>query len=268
MGLVYNGRMNIRIKNYLGVVSICAIATAIIVAFWSAAAYSRSSVSERVFSVNGEGKVVAVPDIAQVTANITTEGGKDMVSLQKQNTERSNKIISFLKEQGVDKKDIKTQSYSVTPRYQYYDCRQPVMYGAEPTSCPPAEIVGYTIQQSISVKVRDLDKVGEILAGVVEQGANNVYGPNFTIDDPEMVRNQARAEAVAQAREKAKAIAKAGGFRLGRLVSINESFYGMPMPMRAGGAEMSIMSDTASAPMIEPGSEDVTVNVSLVYEIK
>ncbi len=254
----------------------------IIAVFWYVSVYSRSVVLQATFSVSGEGKVVAVPDIAQISVGVLTDsdsrlrtgtfdekGGKDLANLQKQNTEKMNSIISYVKEQGVDQKDIKTEYYNISPRYQYINC-QPVILQTYPEivrPCPSTkEIIGYTITQNISVKVRDLSKAGDILAGAVEQGANNVSGPNFTIDDPISLQNQAREEAIKQARKKAKSIAKAGDFKLGKLVSIQEGYYPIPYPSYGlGGVEAK---DAGASPTLEPGSQEISVNINLVYEIR
>ena len=240
----------------------------IIAVFWYVSAYSRSVVPERVFTVSGEGKAVAVPDIAQLSIGVLTEGGKNLTELQKQNTEKINRIISYLKEQGIDKKDIKTEYYNISPRYQSTPC--PIYQQTYPEiirPCPSSpEIIGYSISQTISVKVRDLNKVGDVLAGAVERGANNVYGPNFTIDDPVGLQNQAREAAIKQAREKAKSMAKAGNFRLGKLISIQEGFYPGPIPLFEGKADGR--GGIGSAPAIEPGSQDIVINITLTYEIR
>ena len=239
-------------------------------AAWYAGAYSRSILPQRSFTVSGDGKVVAVPDVAQLSFGVLTEGGKDLADIQSKNTEKINKVIAFIKENGVEDKDIKTEYYNISPRHQYFSC-PPTMesFGAvsEPAPCPPSEIVGYTINQSVSVKVRELNKVGTIVAGVVNAGANSVSGPNFTIDDPDELQNQARAEAIAEARARAKAIARAGKFRLGKLVSIQEGGY-YPQPLRAYESFAISADKGAAAPSIEPGSQEVNVTVSLVYEIK
>ncbi|MBI2003716.1 MAG: SIMPL domain-containing protein [Parcubacteria group bacterium] len=230
--------------------------------FWYVSVYSRSVVPQRSFVVSGEGKIVAVPDIARISIGVLTEGGKNLADLQKQNTEKTNRIISYLKGQGIDQKDIKTEYYNISPRYQYFSC-PPVPLGVESRPCPPSEIIGYSISQSISVKVRDLSKVGALLTGVVEGGANNVSGPNFTVDDPAALENQAREEAVKKAKEKARSVARAGGFRLGKVISIQEGFVSpyLPIAFEARGGAIP-------SPSIEPGSQEIVVNVTLVYEIK
>lgn len=216
--------------------------------------------SFRSFSVSADAKVVAVPDVAAFSASVITEGGTNVTALQTANVEKTNAIIAYVKSQGVDEKDIKTEGYSVEPRYQYYGC--------ETGACPPPTIVGYTVRQSLSVKVRDFAKAGDILGGVVENGANSVSSLNFTIDDPTAVQNEARAEAIAKAKAKAKAIADAGGFSVGRLLSIDEGGWAPPIPYYERAYGMGGASDAKATPSIEPGSQDVTVTVTLRYEIR
>lgn len=257
-------------KQYLNV----AIIIALLVVAYSVWVYA-SSYSEsiepgtfRSFSASGEGKVVAVPDVAQFSFTVVTEGGKNLGALQAENTKKVNAAIDFVKGEGVEAKDIKTQSYNISPRYQYYSCDHPE---SSVTPCPPAEIVGYTVSQSVQVKVRDFSKTGDILSGTVKAGANSVSSLQFTIDDPTTVKAQARAEAIAKAKKQAEEIADAGGFRIGKLLNIDESgiydsnrYYGM------GGSAVSakIESSYVPAPTIEPGSQDVTVDVTLRYEIR
>ncbi len=264
--------MTEKVKNYLGIAIIIGILVFAYAAWSYVGTYSKSAEpsSFRSFSVSGEGKVVTVPDVAAFTFSVVTEGGKNLSQLQKENIDKTNKAIAFVKNNKVDQKDIKTEGYNITPRYQYYDCdRQVQIYPApESTLCPPPEIVGYTIIQTVGVKVRDFSKVGDIVAGVVENGANSVSGLTFTIDDRTKAENEARAEAISKAKEKAKAIAMAGGFNIGRLLSIEEGYqpyYGYGM---GGGMESVSLKSAAPAPTIEPGSQEVRIIVTLGYEIE
>ena len=224
------------------------------------------------FTVSPEGKAVMIPDVAQFSFGVTTEGGKNIAALQRENTEKANTAIAAVKALGVEDKDIKTSYYRISPRYQYYQCPPLVLYpsgsGAEPRPCPPSEIAGYTIKQSVTVKLRDFEKIGKLVTDVTAAGANDVEGPNFTIDDPYAAQNQARSEAIAKAREKAEAIARAAGFRVGRLVSINEGGI-YPYYAKGYGGDMALgIPEAAPTPTIEPGSEEVTVNVMLVFEME
>ncbi len=259
-----NDTMDQKIKNYLGIAIIATLGVFSLSLIGGTYVFYQAvkPTSFRSFSVVGEGKITAIPDVAQFTFSVITEGGKDLDALQKQNTEKMNKAIEFVKGSGVEAKDIKTQSYDVQPRYQYYSCPR------EGGPCPPADIVGYIVSQMVLVKVRDFTKAGGILAGAVQNGANSVSQLTFTIDDPTAVQNEARNEAIRKAKEKAEGMAEAGGFRLGKLISISEQganqfprYYDMK-------AEVMGSSGSAPAPTIEPGSQDLVVNVTLNYEIK
>lgn len=255
-----------KIKTYLSVAVVGALLIFAYSAFLYTDSYSKSiePSSFRSFSANGEGKAVAIPDVAQFTFSVITEGGKDIAQLQKANTEKTNKAIEFVKSNGVEAKDIKTQNYDLSPRYQYFSC--PVSRD-ESKPCPPAEIVGYKITQTVLVKIRDFSKIGAILSGVVQSGANSVSQLSFEIDDPTAVQNQAREEAIKKAKEKAESIAKAGGFSLGRLLSIEEGGYS-PQPIYSMMKSAAFGVDEAATPTIEPGSQEITINIILKYEIE
>jgi hypothetical protein len=239
--------------------------------------YSRSIEpgAYRSFSVSAEGKVVAQPDIAQFSFSVIDEG-ENLLTIQKENTQKANAIIDFLKKQGVDALDIKTTDYNISPKYTYYNCSTPVLetrQGSEafPKPCPPPKITGYTLTQTISVKIRNFSKIGDVLSGIVEYGANNVSGLVFTVDDPTKLENEARKEAILKAKEKAKQIAEAGGFKLGKLLSIEESYYPSDIYRYGmGGGESLSVSKSLSLPppTIEPGSKEIKATVTLRYEIE
>lgn len=260
--------MNPKIKNYLGVAGLVAILLVAFAIVKYVGAYARLSepTSFRSFSVSGEGEVVAVPDVAQFSFEVITEGEKNLGATQKINTEQTNSAIKFVKDAGVDDEDIKSLSYSVEPRYQYYNCS-----GDFSRVCPPPAIVGYTIRHSIQVKIRDFTKIGDMLSGIITAGANSVSQLSFTVDDPTELESDARAQAIAKAKEKAKAIARAGGFRIGRLLSIDEG--GGYIPLYGRGGESLAFDKAMGAPVpamppsIEPGSQDIRVTVILRYEI-
>lgn len=257
--------MNQNIKNLLGLALIAGVVALGYAAVLLTGAYNRNIEPYNVpsFSVTGEGEVVAKPDVAKFDFSVITEGGKDIASLQETNTRKVNEAIAFLKENGVEEKDIKTTGYNIEPRYQYYGCTD----GA----CPPPQIVGYTIRQTVEVKIRDFSKTGNILSGVVGKGANSVSQLSFEVDDPTELQNQARAEAITKAQAKAKSIAEAGGFKLGRLLIIEEYQAEPPIIYGRGGLEVNGIGggiETMTPPTIEPGSEEIKVTVNLRYEIK
>jgi uncharacterized protein YggE len=262
------------IKNILGAAAALAVLALGYAALSYVNAYSKviEPSSFRSFSVFGEGKTTAIPDIATFSFQVISEGGKDVAALQAKNTTAINKIIAGIKAQSVADKDIKTEYYNVDPRYETYNCITPLTYGTESSvvkPCPPAAIVGYTVTQSVNVKMRDFTKIGDIMGGVVTNGANQVGSLSFTIDDPSQVYDQARAQAITRAQAKAESIATAGKFKIGRLLGIQE---GSPVPvynysrletldLKAGGAP-------AATPTIQPGSQEISVTVTMQYEIK
>jgi hypothetical protein len=216
----------------------------------------------RVFAVSAEGEVVAVPDIAEFTLAVITEGGKDLAELQEENSTKANQVNGYLKDGGVAKDDIKTVSYNINPRYQHFPC--PV--GA--TVCPPSEIVGYTITLAVKVKVRELSKVGELLSGVVIFGANSTSALTFSIDDLEKVQSQARDIAIQKANMKAQEIAASAKVRLGKIVSISESFQ-TPFFLRESAQDfLAAQALQATPPVVEPGSQEVKANINIIYEIR
>lgn len=263
--------MTDKTKNYLGWAIIGGIVIFAVAALWYVSAYARSiePSAYRSFSVSGEGKVITVPDIARFTFSVVNEGGKDIAALQQDNTKKVNAIIDFLKSKKVASKDISTEQYNLEPRYQTSNCGWRAN-GSEPAICPPPTIVGYTVTQTVAVKVRDLTKVGDVLAGVVAQGANTVSQLTFTIDDPAKAEAEARGRAIKQAQEKAQAMAQAGDFRVGRLLSIEDGNYYPERLYKSaafgiGGADTS---ESVPVPTIEPGSQEVQITVIARYEIE
>jgi len=225
--------------------------------------------SFRSFSANGEGKVTAIPDIANFSFEVITEGDKDIGRLQDENSKKVNSAIDFIKSEGIKDEDIKTQAYNINPRYQYSACGVSLPISSS-QRCPPPEIVGYTINQSVSVKIRDFDKIGDLLSGVTKKGANSVSQLAFTIDDPSELQNQARAEAIRKAMKNAEATAKAAGVKLGRLLYINDAYnpqpyFGTALGKGVGG---DFIESSAIAPSIEPGSQEIIISVSLQFEIE
>ena len=266
---------NTIIKNGMRVIGAIAVAVIAYSGLVYARAYSESiqPSSFRSFSVSGEGKLTAIPDVAEFSFGVITQGGKNIADVQKQNTEKMNALVGFIKSQGVKDEDIKTQQFSIEPRYQYYDCSSRVIMsiGSESSPCPPPDIVGYTITQSALVKVRDFDKIGAIMGELSQKGANSVSQLSFTIDDKTRIESEAREEAIKQAQDKARSIAKTGDFKIGKLLTITENVY-QPVPMyrdAVGGYGKALSMEVAPvAPSIEPGSQEVSITVYLSYEIR
>ena len=213
----------------------------------------KSTTQRDTIAIAGDGKVTAVPDIASVSIGVQTH--KDKVGdAQAENSKKMNAIIDKVKSMGVKPEDVQTSNYSLYPQYDYTNGKQIQN--------------GYVVSQSVDVKIRDLNKIGDILAAAGSLGANQVGGVNFTIDEPEKLRQEARLKAIAAAKAKAQALADAAGVKLGKIVGFSESFGGGNPPPIFYGKDMAMgMGGGAASPSVEPGSQDVNVSVTVNYEI-
>ena len=220
----------------------------------------------RTVTVDGKGEAYAVPDIAQFNFSVVSLKAT-VADAQKEASTKINAITAYLKEQGVEEKDIKTSGYNVSPQYEW----QQVTCIAYP--CPSGKRVlkGYEVRQSTDVKVRDTAKAGDLLAEAGSRGATEVSGLTFTVDDEDAVQAEARAEAVADAKNKAELLAKSLGVRLGRVVSFGENNGGYPVPYyydKAVGLGGASEARVAVAPEISTGENKTVVQVSVPYELR
>lgn len=206
----------------------------------------------RTITISGEGKEVAIPDVAIVSLGYMTEK-KTVSEAQRDMTQKINALIAAVKQQGIEAKDIKTTNYSVYPQYDWIDGRQVFR--------------GYQASQSIEVKMRNFDTISPTLELVGTLGLNQVGGLQFTIDDIEAVRQKARLQALANAKEKADALARVMGVRLGKVISFSESGYAPVPPIYYDRAVMLKAEGVSAAPAVEGGSEEIIVNASVTYEL-
>lgn len=220
-------------------------------------------------SVEGKGEVFAAPDIASFNFNVEAKED-DAVSAQNKVSEIMDTVLAYLKESGVEEKDVKTNSFNLSPRYEYPEsnCNE---WGYCPRNGEPI-LVGYEVNQSVTVKVRDTEKAGEIISAIGEKGAMNVSRLSFTIDDEETLLAEAREMAIKDAREKAEVLAKNLDARIVRMNGYWEENDGYPMPY--GGRMESMMTFDAEEPAsvksasLPMGENTFTVQVNISYEIK
>ncbi|MBI2610590.1 SIMPL domain-containing protein [Candidatus Kaiserbacteria bacterium] len=216
-------------------------------------------------TVSGEGEVFAVPDTATFSVTVQEEA-VEVKDAQDVATKKVNEIIAFLKGEGIEEKDIRTADYNVYPQYDYIQtvCRDGY--------CPPGrqELRGFQVSQTLTVKVRDTEKAGNLLSGVGELGASSVSGLSFTIDDEDALKREARGQAIEDARTKAAELAKQLNVRLVRIIGFSESEGGYPpIPYAYGrGGDMVAMEAKAIAPEIPVGENKIVSNVSVTYEIR
>jgi len=226
------------------------------IAFLSAPIWANDVVhdkKERTLTVQGEGKVQAVPDIATLSVEVSQEGNElDPVTAEVRR--QMGKVLESVKAQAVEEKDIQTQLYNVRPKWEYDKRSNP-------------RRAGYTVTNRITVKVRDLKKVGKVLSAVIKSGATTVNGPDFEVDNRQAFERKALAAAYEDAHGKAAALAEAAGVKLGEILSMNPGQIGWPMPPRP--YRMRAMAMDAAAPAEEPisaGEQTLSATVTVVYE--
>lgn len=216
---------------------------------------SPASALERArLTVEGRGVVEVAPDMAVITLGVTAEGkvAKEVLDLNSQHMEETLRVLA---DAGIEGRDVQTLNLSFNPLWTNRRNGGP--------EAPP-EITGFQARNTVSVRVRDLSRLGLILDAVVSAGANEFQGLSFGLQSPEETRDEARRRAVADARRKAELYAEATGMDLGSLVSINEAAdQGGPRPMMA--AEMA---RSARAVPIAEGELSVEAGVSIVYELE
>lgn len=200
--------------------------------------------------VSAEGRTVRTPDVATIRAGVVTQGATAAAALG-DNAQRMAAVLAALKKAGVAARDMATAQVSLEPQYRYADGQ------------PPA-ITGYQARNSVSVRFRDVARSGTILDALVAQGANQIDGPNLSLDQPDAALDEARADAVKRARARADLYARAAGLRVAKVLSITENGENRggspnpPMPMvRMAAAK----ADT----QIAAGETDVTVTLSVRF---
>ena len=265
-----------RMKKWLYWAGIFALIVFAFSAFSYVSSYAKSvepTSSYRSFAVAGQGKLTAKNDIAVFTYGVLIEGGKDISAIKSQSDTKTGKIQKFLKDQGIDEKDITTVNYSLEPKYQYFPCPTPLP-GAAVSPCQPQEIVGYTLRQTDSVKIRNLAKANEVISGIVAAGANEVSQMTFTIDDRSELETKAKGLAVKEAIARAKQLAQTAGFKVGKIVSIEESGVYPYYEAAYGRGGAADMKSSIAAPLavpqanLNPGSNEIISNVVVRFEIK
>ncbi len=209
--------------------------------------------------VTGEGSVDVAPDMAVLVLSVMREAPTAREALTANSTAMG-KVLNAMAGLGIAKRDLQTANFDIQPRYTY---PQP---GKDASNAP--RLVGYTVRNSLTVRVRDIAKVGEVLDTSVTLGVNEGGSILFTNDDPSAAITQARVKAVQAALAKAKTLADTAGVKTGRVLEISEQDYN-PRPMAMAKMEMAAMdSRVGGAPPIAEGenSYKVTVNVSLALE--
>ena len=199
-------------------------------------------------SVTGEATVSVPPDLAEIDGGVTSEA-KTAREASEANNAAMGKVLQALKGAGIEEKDVQTSRLSLQPQ-------------SAPNRTGPPAISGYRASNRVTIRVRDVAKVANAIDTLVGAGANEIGGINFVVSQASKLLDEAREQAVADARRKAEIYAKAAGVTLGAPLSISEESNSAPVPYRRMAAGMAV-----SAPVAQ-GEETLAVTVSVSWAIK
>lgn len=261
------GNKNNRIIGAIALITAAVALSAYAVYTFKQAEYIDSGyVGPVTITVQGESEVTGTPDIGTFSFSVMASN-QDSTLAQNEVNEASKEIIAYLKEQGVEEKDIKSESYNLYPKYSYEETRCLNGMGY----CGGNQVEdGFEVSQSITVKVRDIEKAGAIVAGVGSKGATGISNLYFTIDDTDALKGEARSRAIADAKAKAKVLARDLDSRLGEIVSFNEG-GDYPQPYYDSRMEASISKDAgmvADEAVLPVGENTIKITVNITYQLR
>jgi uncharacterized protein YggE len=218
-----------------------------------AASAAETPVQPRIV-VTGEGEAAVAPDMALLTLSVMREAKTAREALDANNSAMA-EVIEAIKLFGIADRDLQTAGLQIMPRYNYTN---------KPDGTQEAELIAYQVTNTLSVRVRDLVKTGEVIDKAVSLGVNQGGNIVFTNDDPSATVTEARKKAVAEATAKARTLAEAAGVTLGRILEISDQALGpQPLPIEAKAFDRV----AASVP-IEAGENAYKVQVNMTFELK
>ena len=224
---------------------------------WTApAAAQQASITQTIagtrLDISATGEVTRVPDVAIISAGVVTHSSTATGAIQEA-ADRMQRVSAALKRAGIDDRDIQTGSISLNAEYRYPENQSP-------------QLTGYTASNTLTIRFRDIRNSGKILDALVAQGANQISGPNLTVDKPESALDEARANAIATARARAELYARSLGMRVVRVVAVSES-GGYAVPPAPPPMPMMARMDAAQT-KIEPGEQKLQVSVAVTFELQ
>lgn len=202
-------------------------------------------------SVSAQAEAKRVPDVATISTGVVTQA-TDANTAMRQNAEQMTKVVAAIKASGVAEKDIQTSGISVNPQYRYIENQPPT-------------ITGYQANNTVNLKVRDISKLGKVLDTLVAQGANQVNGPSFEVDQPDEAYDEARRAALDKAKARAQMYAKSLDMRVRRIVSISEG-GGFQPPVPVMMTRM-VKAQAADETSVSPGETTLSANLDVVFEL-
>jgi len=202
--------------------------------------------------VVAQGEVARVPDIAHISAGVVTQAPTATAAIR-QNADRMAAVRAALRQAGIAEQDIQTSTINLQPSYRYAENQ-------------PPQLVGYQAVNEVTVRFRDIAETGRILDALVAQGANQINGPMLSIDEPESALDEARVQALTNARARAELYARSLGMRVARVLAVSESAQGGMPPPRPYMRDMAASAQAET--QIVPGEQTLSVTLTVSFELE
>ena len=230
----------------------CLIATTLLYAGPAVA----DTTQPRLLSLSGHGEAKMAPDMAIVDLGALSQAQTAKAALDA-NTKNMTALMAVLKASGIDDKDIVTSNFSVGPRYDYGN-----------NNNQPPKLIGYDVNNAVTVVVHKIDSLGAILDKAVSAGSNQINGISFTVENPQAQQDDARTQAVQDAVRKAGILIQAANVKLGPIMSMNESGGNVPMPMAMAKVARGVAMDAAKPVPVAQGEMVISADVNIVWTLE
>jgi uncharacterized protein len=235
--------------------SLCVAATLLLAGTCFSPTYAEDAKMARIISLSGHGEVRATPDLATVSMGVMSSAETARAALDA-NTKAMTDLMAVLAAAKIENKDISTSNFAVSPRLDYGQ-----------NNGQPPKVIGYDVTNTVSVTLHKLEMIGDLLDKAVSSGSNQINGISFSVANPQAAMDEARKQAVKDAKRKADLYVAATSTALGNIISLNEgAAYQPPQPMMMQ-AKMAA-SDGGAAVPISQGEQVIAVDVSIAWEIK
>ncbi|MEP3231658.1 MAG: SIMPL domain-containing protein [Hyphomicrobiales bacterium] len=211
------------------------------------------------FSILGTGTIVTEPDVAFISTGVVSKGKTAEKALSKNSNSMAN-IFKVLEDAGIERKHIQTSNFSVQPRYVHHRPNK----GEERR---PPRIVGYEVNNTVTVKIVELDNTGKVISEVVKFGSNSLGNIRFDVSNRQELMDEARVKAVKDARRKAEIYTKAAGISLGKVLAISEG-RAAQQPRRFKAAARSLAVAEAAPAPVSGGEASISVQVNMTWELE
>ncbi len=206
--------------------------------------------------VNGEGQAHIAPDMAILDLTVLREAKTAREALT-DNNKAMTQVLAAMKEAGIEDRDLQTSGINIQPVYTYPN---------DKNGLKAPKITGYNVTNGLTVRVRNLEKVGDLLDKSIDLGVNQSGGLRFVNDDPSAALTEARKKAMENALDKAKTLSEAGGAKLGRILEINE-YSSMPRPVPMARGDMMAVKAQAESVPVASGENSYNVSVTVKFEL-